>query len=194
MLAHLGPWGVFVAAITDNLLPVIPVDAVVASYVYREPRRMWFYVILATTGAMLGSLVWFFIGRAGGELLLLKRINRAKLESLQARYRKQEFFFIAIPCMLPPPTPLKLIILAAGAFGMSTWMYVVSTLAGRFARFLILSLLVVHFGPQIVGIIMGTAKRHGVALLAAICAAIVLTVVWKKIARKRRRTASVKPK
>ena len=118
LAGNLGPWGVFVAAITDNLLPVIPVDAVVASYVYRDPSRLWFYVVMATCGAALGSLVWFFIGRAGGELLLLKRINRAKLESLQARYRKQEFFFIAIPCMLPPPTPLKLIILAAGAFDM----------------------------------------------------------------------------
>ena len=186
VLAHLGPWGVFVGAITDNLVPVVPLDAVVAGYVYRDPHRLLFYVILASVGATLGSLVWFYIGRAGGELLLLKRIDSAKLEALQARYEKQEFFFIAIPSMLPPPTPMKLIILASGAFKMSTWIFVLSSLAGRIARFLILSFLVVKFGPQIVGIIMVAGKQHWAGVLVGICVLVVAYLIWKQVAKRRR--------
>lgn len=190
LLAHLGPWGVFIAAITDNLLPVVPLDAVVASYVYREPHRMLFYVLMASVGATLGSLVWFFIGRAGGELLLLKHIDRAKLEALQGRYKKQEFFFIVIPSMLPPPTPMKLIILAAGAFEMSTWMFMLSSLAGRLARFLILSLLVVKFGPQIVGIIMSAGKQHWAGVLIGLCVIAIAYLIWQKVAKRRRIASS----
>lgn len=191
VLAHLGPWGVFVGAITDNLVPVVPLDAVVATYVYRDPHRLLFYVILASVGATLGSLVWFYIGRAGGELLLLKRIDRAKLEALQTRHEKQEFFFIAIPSMLPPPTPMKLIILAAGAFKMKTWIFVLSSLAGRVARFLILSFLVVKFGPQIVGIIMGSGKRHWVAVVVAICALMATYLIWKRVAKRKKSRLAV---
>lgn len=192
VLAHLGPWGVLVAAVTDNLLPVLPLDAVVAGYVYRDPHRLVFYAILATVGATLGSLVWFFLGRTGGELLLLKRIDRAKLESLQLRYKKQEFFFIAIPALLPPPTPMKLIILAAGAFEMSTWLFVLSSLAGRITRFLVLSFLVVRFGPQIVGIVMGAGRQHWVGSLASICVLVIAYLIWRKIAKRRktRRTSA----
>jgi membrane protein YqaA with SNARE-associated domain len=181
VLAHFGPWGVFVIAFTDNVIPVIPLDAVVASYVYREPHRLLFYVLLASFGAMLGALVPFFLGRAGGELLLLKRIDRTRLERMQQRYEKQEFFFIAVPSILPPPTPMKLIIIAAGAFEMRTWLFALSIFVGRVARFLILSLLVVRFGPQIVDIVMSSGKRHGVAILITIGVLVIVWRVWRKL-------------
>ena len=66
----------------------------------------------------IGSLVPFAIGRAGGELFLLKRINRERYERIRDRFERQEFLAIMIPAMLPPPTPLKLFEFAAGVFEM----------------------------------------------------------------------------
>jgi membrane protein YqaA with SNARE-associated domain len=185
LLAHFGPWGVLVIAVTDNVIPVIPLDAVVGGYVYRDPHRLLFYVLMATLGSAAGALVPFFIGRAGGELLLLKRIDRARLERMQKRYERQEFFFIAIPSMLPPPTPMKLIILSAGAFEMSTAMFFLATLAGRFARFLLLSLLVVKFGPEVVGIIMNSGKHHGMGILIGLCVLGIAWLIWHRVRRRK---------
>ncbi len=192
ILAHFGPWGVFVIAVTDNIVPVIPLDAVVAGYVYRDPHRTLFYVLLASVGSAIGALVPFYIGRAGGELLLLKRVDRARLEALQRRYEKQEFFFIAIPSMLPPPTPMKMIILSAGAFEMSTWMFVLSSLAGRMARFLLLSFLVVKFGPQIVEIIVSAGRQHSLAVLIAVCVLGIAFLVWRRFIRPQLASAETK--
>jgi len=191
VLARFGPWGVFVIALTDNVVPVIPLDAVVAGYVYREPHRAVMYILLASVGAMLGSLVPFFIGRAGGELLLLKHVDRARIERLQQRYAKRESLFVAIPSMLPPPTPMKLIILSAGAFEMSTLNFVLSILIGRILRFSILTVLVIKFGPQIVDFAETAAKQHllgiGIGLLVLIGA----VLVWKRWLGPRLRRGAV---
>ena len=170
LLALFGPWGVLAAATADSILPVLPIDAVVAGYVYREPRQMLLIVLLASLGSAIGSLVPFYIGRAGGELLLLKRIDRERLESMQKKYEAQEFFFLAVPSTFPPPFPIKLIILAAGAFEMSTWLFVLSIFVGRVARFLILSFLVVRFGPEVIGVFMAGFRHHLVAMLVVVVA------------------------
>ena len=57
---------------------------------------------------------------AGGELFLMKRINRARYEQLRDRFGKQEFLAMMIPSILPPPTPWKLFVFAAGVFEMKT--------------------------------------------------------------------------
>ena len=53
--------------------------------------------------------------------------------------------------MLPPPTPFKLFVLAAAAFEMNFWHFLLAIFSGRFVRFLILSLLTIKFGPAIAG-------------------------------------------
>jgi uncharacterized membrane protein YdjX (TVP38/TMEM64 family) len=60
----------------------------------------------------------FLLGRAGGELFLMKRIDRARYEQLRDRFEKQEFLAMMIPSILPPPTPWKLFVFAAGVFEM----------------------------------------------------------------------------
>lgn len=183
LLAHFGPWGVLVLAISDSVLPIIPMDPVVATYVYSQPHRMLFFVLMASLGSAVGSLVPFYIGRAGGELLLLKRIERARLVAMQKKYETQEFFFIAIPAMMPPPTPMKLIILCAGAFEMPVWLFLVSMFTGRLARFLLLSLLVVHFGPQILSVLTNAVEHHLALFLLVLVA--IGAVIWIA-ARKRK--------
>jgi len=49
LLAPLGPWGVFVIAAVDAAFFGLPMDAVVAGYVYKQPSKFFLYVILGTT-------------------------------------------------------------------------------------------------------------------------------------------------
>ena len=75
-----------------------------------------------------GSLVHpSTIGRAGGELFLLKRINRERYERLRDRFERQEFLAILIPSLGPPPTPLKVFQFAAGVFEMKPLPFVLAT-------------------------------------------------------------------
>jgi membrane protein YqaA with SNARE-associated domain len=149
-LKTLGGWGVLILATIDSFAIPIPLDPLVAGYVYSDPPKAWIYCIAGAVGSALGSLAPYILGRAGGELFLLKRINEARLKSIRDRFEKHEFVALMIPAMLPPPTPFKLFVISAGVFEMKVIWFLLSITAGRLARFAILATLTIIFGPQIV--------------------------------------------
>jgi len=85
-LAPLGPWGVFVFAAIDGSVMGLPVDAVIAGYVYQDRAHFLLYVLLASAGSALGSALVYLIGYAGGEAVLRKRISVAKYEKIHASF------------------------------------------------------------------------------------------------------------
>lgn len=187
MLLPLGPWGILLASFIDSASIPLPIDVLVAGWAWANPRHFYLFAILAAAGSALGGLVPFFLGRAGGELFLLKRIDRVRFEALRNRFEKQEFLAIAIPSMMPPPTTWKLFVFAAGVFEMRTVAFMLAVFVGRLLRFGIESLLVIKYGPQIVNIIGDLAKKHMVLTL------VVLAVIfgglgwwiWRKMKGKK---------
>jgi len=159
-LKTLGAWGVFVISFLDSSAFGVPMDPLVAGYVYSDPHRAWLYCLVASAGSALGSLIPYGLGRAGGELFLLKRIDEARLKRIRDRFERQEFLALMVPSMLPPPTPFKLFVFSAGVFEMKVVPFLLAILSGRLIRFGVLSILVVEFGPQIVGEIKTLVKTH----------------------------------
>ena len=185
VLAPLGSWGIFVVAFMDSGALGIPLDPVVATYVYAHPLKIWLYIFMAATGSALGSLIPYGIGRAGGELLLLKRIDRRRFEHLRDRFENQEFFAMMVPAMLPPPTPFKLFLLSAGVFEMRVHLFMLSIFSGRVIRFLVLGLLVVKFGPGIVNLVTAVMSRHLAWVFVGFVLLIVLIVSHLKFRKSR---------
>jgi membrane protein YqaA with SNARE-associated domain len=171
LLQPLGSWGVFAIAAIDGSLLGMPLDPVVAGYVYQSPHKFLLYVIMASAGSALGSVVLYAIGYKGGEVLLQKRMPPQKFESMRRSFDRHEFWALMFPAMLPPPFPFKLFVLAAAAFEMNFAHFELAIFAGRFVRFLILSLLTIKFGPQVVGIMSHLVNQHLAALLIAVAAA-----------------------
>src|SRR3984957_390639 len=90
-LAKLGFWGVGLVALIDSSSLPVPMDALIAVYVWNNQGRFWIYCLMAAAGSAIGGLLPYGLGRAGGELFLLKRIDRAKFERLRDRFQRQEF-------------------------------------------------------------------------------------------------------
>ena len=194
-LSPLGPFAVFAIALIDSSSIPLPLDALVAGYVYGS--SVWFVVpILAAAGSAVGGLVIYGIGLKGGEMLLEKRIPKEKLERLRDRFERQEFFAVMIPAILPPPTPIKLFMLAAGAFRMRLRDFVMAMLAGRLIRFYLLAIVVHYFGPEIVRVIRETLQQHlavTVAVILAIAAATGI-LLWRRPAKEIVRAAEDSPR
>jgi membrane protein YqaA with SNARE-associated domain len=172
-LKTLGGWGVFILATIDSSAIPIPLDALVAGYVFSSPGRAWIYCLAGAAGSALGSLVPYYLGRAGGELFLLKRIDEAKLQRIRDRFERQEFMALLVPATLPPPTPFKLFVFSAGVFEMRLPNFLLAIIAGRLIRFGILSVLTVIFGPQIVSktkLLFQTHPSLAVLLIIAVLA------------------------
>jgi membrane protein YqaA with SNARE-associated domain len=159
-LKALGAWGVFLIATLDASAFGIPMDPLMAGFVYAYPGKAWLYCLAASLGSALGYLIPYGLGRAGGELFLLKRIDQAKLERIRDRFEKREFLAIMIPAMLPPPTPFKLLVFSAGVFEMKVRQFLLAIIVGRLLRFGILSGLTIIFGQQIVEATRDLVKKH----------------------------------
>ena len=87
----LGIWGVFLAGLLDSAFIGLPVDVVVASYVYTDRVRFLLYVLMASAGSTLGSLVVYWIGIKGGGVLLRKRMSPERLQKIEAAFARHQF-------------------------------------------------------------------------------------------------------
>ncbi len=181
----LGIWGVFVIAFADSALLGMPVDFIVGTYVYQDRRRMLIYVAMASLGSALGSIPLYIIGYLGGEKVLRKRISEERFQKIHQSFERHEFWALMFPGMLPPPMPFKVFVLGAAVFEMKFRDFLVAIFAGRFVRFLVLSVLVLWFGPQIVGLFGGVIKQHWILILSVIAEAL---CIWLLV-RKRKRDA-----
>lgn len=180
-LAKLGFWGVGVVALLDSSSIPVPMDAILAVYVWNDKRHFWLYCLLASAGSAIGGLLPYALGRAGGELFLLKRINRQRFESIRTRFERQEFLAIMIPSMLPPPAPWKIFVFASGVFEMRVLPFLLAVFSGRMLRWLILSLLVLKLGPGAVGLV----AHHAGVVVAVVGMLALLGFAWWWM-RKRR--------
>ena len=178
----LGVWGAFVIAFADSALLGMPVDFVVATYVYHDRRRFLLYIAMASLGSALGSIPLYIVGYLGGEKVLRKRISEERFLKIHRSFEEHEFWALMFPGMLPPPVPFKIFVLGAAVFEMRFRDFLVAIFFGRFVRFLVLSVLVLWFGPQIVGLFGGVVKRHWIWILVAALAG---GCLWLALRRRK---------
>jgi membrane protein YqaA with SNARE-associated domain len=170
MVKPLGSWGVFAIAGIDSAFFGLPLDPVVAGYVYQDRSRFLLYAVMAAAGSAVGCIVLYVIGYKGGEVLLERRISTARFDKIRSSFDRHEFWALMLPSMVPPPFPFKLFVLAASVFEMNFWHFLLAIFVGRLVRFLILSALVLKFGEQVVELASALVAEHWLALLLAIVA------------------------
>jgi len=180
LLVPLGPWGIFLIAFIDAAFLGIPMDPLVAYFVYRRPELFWLYTLMGAAGSALGSVVVYYIGRKGEEVLLEKRIPKQKLQRIRGAFERHEFLALMVPAMLPPPTPFKFFVLTAGGLKMRLDHFLLAIFSGRLIRFTILSVLTIFFGPQIVTLTANLVKQHMPWVLAVVALGLLVWLVWRR--------------
>jgi membrane protein YqaA with SNARE-associated domain len=178
LLKPLGVWGIGALAVIDSASIPVPIDALVIDYVVHDHAKFLLYCFMAAIGSGVGSMVPYYVGRAGGELFLLKRINRQRYEQLRDRFEKQEFLALMIPAMMPPPMPVKLVEFAAGVFEMKPVYFFLAIVSGKFIRFLIWSILTILYGPTLLHTVMRTMRQHHTLMLGIGGALLVLLAAY----------------
>jgi membrane protein YqaA with SNARE-associated domain len=190
LLKPLGFWGVGAMAVLDSSSIPVPMDLIVAGYAWSDPHRFFLYVLMAAIGSAIGGLVPYWVGRVGGEIFLMKRIDRTRYERLRDKFERQEFLALMIPSMMPPPTPWKLFVFAAGVFEMRIPIFMLSVFMGRLLRFTVVSLLTIRYGPQIVHDVAEMMHRHKFATLIALGVVLGLLALVAVYKTRGKRTAT----
>ena len=186
LLAKLGFLGVGLIALIDSSSLPVPMDLLIGGAIWAHKGQFWIYCLAGSLGSAIGGLVPYGLGRAGGELFLLKRVNRQKFEAMRARFENQEFLAVMVPSMLPPPTPWKAFVFAAGVFEMRVAPFVLAVFVGRMVRWLVLSMLVLKLGPSAVPLVEAAVRDHLAAFLGGLVLVFLAIGVWAVLKRRKR--------
>ncbi|MFQ5777510.1 MAG: YqaA family protein [Terriglobia bacterium] len=150
LIAAGGGWGLFAIAFFDSSFGTLPIinDVLVIALSIQNPQRMVFYASMASLGSILGCLTIYYLARKGGEVALRKRASPERIERIRGWYERNEFLTVAVPAVLPPPTPFKIFVLAAGVFQVRVQYFVAALALGRGLRYYMWGFLAVRYGNR----------------------------------------------
>jgi undecaprenyl-diphosphatase len=162
-IAASGGLGLFLVAFLDSSFLPFPTinDLLLIDLCLGSPLRMPYYAGMATVGSVVGSLVLYFLARKGGEAAFRSQAG-SRADKIRHWVERNGFVSMVIAAILPPPTPFKFFVLAAGAFEMPLGQFVLSLILARGARFFGEGYLAVRYGDQATRYLV----EHKVAILA----------------------------
>jgi membrane protein YqaA with SNARE-associated domain len=143
----LGAPGLFLISFLDSSVLTFPVinDLLLIELSIQHPARMPLYALMAALGSVLGCLLLYFIARKGGEAFFHKKAGE-RAQAIRHWVEQNGFAGMLIAALLPPPTPFKVFVFAAGVFEVPLSSYVSAISLARLIRYFGVGYLAVKFG------------------------------------------------
>lgn len=148
-VAAAGGPGLFLIAFLDSSVLTFPVinDLLLIDLSVRYPARMPYYAAMATLGSVAGCVLLYYIARKGGEAMFRRQAG-PRAEKIRLWINNNGFISIIATALLPPPTPFKIFVIAAGALEMPLRTFVLGLLVARGIRFFGEGFFAVKYGNQ----------------------------------------------
>jgi membrane protein YqaA with SNARE-associated domain len=173
-----GIWGLAGIALVDSAVLPMPWQPILIADIHNHPATYLLYPLVAALASALGSLVPFYVGRLGGEIFLLGKINRERYERLRDRFERQEFLAIFLPAMGPPPTPIKLFEFCAGVFEMKPAPFLLAIFLGKMVQFVAYAIITHYFGASAMSAAMAAIHTHVRLVLTVVGLLVAMLAVW----------------
>jgi membrane protein YqaA with SNARE-associated domain len=177
-------WLAFIAFVESSVF-VIPAEVLFVPMGLARPERVWRFAVIATIASVLGGVFGWWLGHYAYEYLARPVLewtgSLAKFEQLrgQASGNFEFLVLILITSSLAHLPPMKIVSIVSGALSVNIWLFIVSCIVARGARFALMAWLLKRYGEPIREFI---EKRLGV--LAAIgCAVLIALFVAVKYIR-----------
>jgi membrane protein YqaA with SNARE-associated domain len=183
----LGGPGLFIIAFLDSSFLSFPEvnDLLIIWLTTRHKERMVYYALMTTLGSISGCLALYFVARKGGEAFLRKRFNERHVERAMEQFRRYGLLAILVPSILPPPTPFKIFVLAAGVARVRPFDFIVAIAIGRGLRYFGEGLLAVYYGERAADFLRENARPVALVVAAVCLVGGVAWIVWRQ--RRARR-------
>jgi membrane protein YqaA with SNARE-associated domain len=145
----IGAPGLFLISFLDSSVLTFPVinDLLLIDLCIQHPSRMPLYASMAALGSLLGCILLYFIARKGGEAFFRRKAgNRA--HAIRQWVEKNGFGGMLIAALLPPPTPFKIFVFAAGVFEVPLLSFTSAISLARVIRYFGIGYLAIRFGSE----------------------------------------------
>jgi membrane protein YqaA with SNARE-associated domain len=143
----LGAPGLLIISFLDSSFLTFPVvnDLILIELSYRNPTRMPLYAAMATLGSVAGCVILFLIARGMEEAVFHKRAGRHGM-AIRHWVERNGFVGILVAALLPPPTPFKFFVLAAGIFEVPLRSFASAVSLARVFRYFGVGYLAIRYG------------------------------------------------
>jgi membrane protein YqaA with SNARE-associated domain len=145
----LGAPGLFLISFLDSSVLTFPVinDLLLIELSMQRPARMALYAAMAMLGSTLGCVLLYFLAKKGGEALFHRKAG-PRGAKIRHWVEKNGFAGMLIAALLPPPTPFKFFVLAAGVFEVPLLGFTSAIALARAVRYFAIGYLAVRYGSQ----------------------------------------------
>ena len=178
--AGLGAPGLFLISFLDSSVLTFPVinDLLLIELSLQRPARMPLYASMAALGSILGCVLLFFIAEKGGEALFHKHAGKRAV-TIHNWVVDNGFGGMLVAALLPPPTPFKVFVVAAGVFEVPLISFTSAIALARLIRYFGVGYLAIRYGANALPYLAAhkwrvTAVAIGLALASYVLSRLVL--------------------
>jgi len=194
LVPTLGPLGLFVVAFLDSSFLSLPEinDLLVVTASIADPATAGVAIAMATLGSFAGCAVLWWLGRRGGEALLVRRFGRDRAEQARAAFHRWDVLALAVPALLPPPMPFKIFVLASGVFAFPFLRFSATILISRGLRYAAWSVLGLVYGPRALEMLkaLDAWSERRLPVILAVSVGLTVAAVSLYLLRRRARAAA----
>jgi membrane protein YqaA with SNARE-associated domain len=143
----LGAPGLFLISFLDSSVLTFPIinDVLLIELSMQHPARMALYALMASLGSALGCVLLYFIARKGGEAFFRRKAGE-RANMIRRWVERNGFTGMLLAALLPPPTPFKIFVFAAGVFEVPLTSFASAISLARLVRYFGVGYLAVKYG------------------------------------------------
>ena len=184
----LGAPGLFLISFLDSSVLTFPVinDLLLIELSIQHPARMALYALMAASGSVLGCVLLYFIARKGGEAFFHKKAGE-RAGPIRRWVEENGFGGMLVAALLPPPTPFKVFVFAAGVFEVPLWSFTSAIALARLIRYFGVGYLAVNYGKDALPIL----ERNKLTAALALAVFAVLSYLASRWILRHRHRAEV---
>ena len=179
----LGAPGLFLISFLDSSVLTFPVinDLLLIELSIEHPARMPLYAFMAALGSVLGCVALYFIARKGGEALFHRRAGK-HAHAIRHWVERNGFVGMLVAALLPPPTPFKFFVFAAGVFEVPLFSYTTAITVARLFRYFGVGYLAVRFGADAMPYLI----QHKLQVTVFVILLVIVSYVFSRVLLRRR--------
>lgn len=174
-------WLAFIAFIESSIF-LVPADVLFLPMALARPDRAYRFAIIATAASVLGGIAGWFLGYYAYEAVAKPVLEfYGKLDDFEALRMSSGYGFIVLMLVtsgLSHLPPIKVVTILSGVIGVNIWLFILSAIVARGARFLFLAWLLRRYGEPIRHFV---EERLGLIAMAGAAALILLYILVRYV-------------
>ena len=180
----LGAPGLFLISFLDSSVLTFPVinDLLLIELSIQRPARMPLYAFLASLGSVLGCVLLYFIARKGGEAFFHRKAGK-HAHAIRHWVERNGFVGMLIAALLPPPTPFKFFVFAAGVFEVPLFSYTSAITIARLFRYFGIGYLAIRYGTDALPFLLG----HKLLVAVSVVVLVIVSYILSRLVLRRRK-------